>query len=104
MAAVAMSIVDYMHELKDAGFTDRQSEVQAKKIEQVVVEIQNGLATKQDLEELRLSAKKDLALTKKDLELAIEKLRYESLRFTVWTGIGVIAAVGSMLAKGFHWF
>lgn len=44
------SIVDYIHELKQAGFTDRQSEVQAKKIEQVVTEIKNELATKADLD------------------------------------------------------
>ena len=62
------------------------------------------LATQKDLEVLRLATKKDIELTKKDLEFAIEKLRYESLRFVVWTGVGVIAALGSMLAKGFHWF
>lgn len=92
-----LSIVDYIHELKQAGFTDRQSEVQAKKIEEVVTEMKRELATKSDLE-----------LVKRDLELAIEKLRYETLRFVIWTGVGVVVALtatlGGMLAKGFHWF
>ncbi len=94
---MAISIVNYMHDLKEAGFTDRQSEVQARQLERVVTEIQNEAATKKDLE-----------MTKKDLELAIEKLRYETLRFVVWTGIGcsvtIIASMTGMLAKGFHWF
>lgn len=95
------SIVDYIHELKQAGFTDRQSEVQAKKIEQVVTEIKNELATKADLDvakrELELSFKRD-----------IETLRYQTLKFIVWTGFGVVitlvSTLGTMLAKGFHWF
>lgn len=31
-ATLSISIVDYIHELKVAGFTDRQSEVQAKNL------------------------------------------------------------------------
>ena len=94
---MAISIVNYMHDLKEAGFTDRQSEIQARQLERVVTEIQTEAATK-----------KDFVKTKKDLELAIEKLRYETLRFVVWTGIGcsvtIIASMTGMLAKGFHWF
>ncbi len=60
----------------------------------------------------------DLVLTKKELELAIEEvrkeivvLRYDTLKFIVWTGIAVVIALGgmmaslaAMIAKGFHWF
>lgn len=101
MGAMAISIVNYMHELKQAGFTDRQSQVQARQLEKVFNEIQKEAATKKDLTEL--ATKKDLELTKQDLELAIEKLRYETLRFVVWTGVGVIVALGGMMSKGFHW-
>ena len=94
---MAISIVNYMHELKRVGFTDQQSEVHARQLEQVVTEIKSEAVTKKDLE-----------MTKKDLELAIEKLRYEGFRFIVWTGVGVVVTLGgtlgSMLAKGFHWF
>ncbi len=96
---MSISIVNYMHELKAAGFTDQQSEVQARQLERIVIEIQNEAATKRDLSELS---------TKKDLELAIERLRYETLRFVVWTGVGcsvtIVASITGMLAKGFHWF
>ena len=102
----SISIVDYIHELKEAGFTDRQSEVQARNLEQMAITIKSEL--KQDLkQEFKiddLATKQDLEVTKKDLELAIEKIRFEMLKFTVWTEIGVIITLGGMLAKGFHWF
>ena len=41
---------------------------------------------------------------RKDLGLSIEKLRYEMLTFTIWTGVAVVVAIAGMLAKGFHWF
>lgn len=95
----SISIVEYMHDLKEAGFTDKQSEVQARKLELVISDVKSEL--KKDLkEELHL----DELTTKKDLELAIEKIRYETLKFTVWTGVAVVMATAGMLAKGFHWF
>lgn len=101
MSVVAISIVNYMHELKEAGCTDRQSEVHARHLEQVVIEIENEVATKKDLE----LTKKELEFVfKRDIELAMAKLRYEMFKFIVWTGVGVVVALGSMLAKGFHWF
>ena len=97
MSAMAISIVNYMHELKEAGFTDKQSEVQARQMEQIVTEVKNELATKQDLKNLEL-------VIKKDMDVAIERLRYETLKFVVWANVGVIVTLGGMLAKGFHWF
>ena len=40
----------------------------------------------------------------KDLDLKLEQYRYESIKFIVWTGIGVIISLGGLLSKGFHWF
>lgn len=95
----SISIVDYIHDLKEAGFTDQQSEVQARKLELVISEVKSEL--KKDIkDELHF----DELTTKKDLELAIEKIRYETLKFTVWTGVAVVMATAGMLAKGFHWF
>ncbi len=93
--AKTLSIVDYIHELKEAGFTDKQAEVQAKHLEQAVAEVKSNLKEEFQLTEL---------VTKKDLDLAIEKIRYDALKFTIWTGVAVAIAVGGMLAKGFHWF
>ena len=86
----AISIVEYIHELKEAGFTDQQSEVQARKLEQVIVEVKFGL--KQDIQQefhldelirnkdLELAieiVKKEIVIVKKDLELSIEGVRKE---------------------------
>ena len=148
-----VSIVEYMHDLKEAGFTDKQSEVQARRLELMVVNVKSelkkdlkqelhidDLVKKQDLnlavEKIRADTqlelgkiradleltigqtrsdlelaigqtRSDLELairqTRSDLELAIEKNRYESLKFTVWTGVAVVVALSGMLAKGFHW-
>lgn len=117
----AISIVDYIYELKQAGFTDRQSEVQARKIEQIVAEVKQELKQdiKQELEIDGLATKQDLAIVKKDLEIAIEKIRadlelsiekvrYDTLKFVVWTGVIVVvtllSSITGLLAKGFHWF
>lgn len=95
----SISIVEYIHDLKEAGFTDKQCEVQARKLEQIIVEVKSEL--KQDIkQELHV----DEQVTKKDLELAIERIRYETLKFTIWTGVAVVMATAGMLAKGFHWF
>jgi hypothetical protein len=94
-----ISIIDYIHELKQAGFTDKQSEVQARKLEQIITDVKTEL--KQDIkQEIHI----DDLVTKKDLELAIERIRYQALKFTIWTGVAVVVSLGGMLAKGFHWF
>lgn len=47
-----------------------------------------------------LSTKSDIYA----LELKIELYKYESLKFIVWTGMGVVITLGGVMAKGFHWF
>src|SRR5690606_14539207 len=37
--SAALSIVDYIHELKHVGFTDSQAEIQAKQLEHIRAEI-----------------------------------------------------------------
>ena len=106
----SISIVEYIHDLKEAGFTDKQSEVQARKLELVIAEVKSGLKQdiKQELHIDELASKKDLELAvekiRSDLGLAIEKIGYETLKYTIWTGVAVVMATASMLAKGFHWF
>ena len=108
---IAISVVDYMHALRQVGFTNDQSEVQARELERIVVAVTKDRETlkhdlKKELELDGLATKRDLELlaSKKDLELAIEKVRYDALKFTLWTGVGVVISLGSLLAKGFHWF
>ncbi len=138
---LAVSVFDYMHELQDAGFNDKQAEVQARHFEQFAQAIKevkeqvksDAFASKSDvtltekgLELSIVEVRKEIALVRKDLELGLQEvrkdlelglqevrkeiaiLRYETLKFVIWTGIGcsvaIISAMAGMLAKGFHWF
>lgn len=128
---LALSMVDYIHDLKQAGVTDQQSEVHARHLLQVVANVKSEtqesmrkelqfdlLATKDDVEltkkEIELAKKElDLSIAKvrSDLEISIEKVRYDMLKFVIWTGITVLVtmvsgfgALAGMIAKGFHWF
>jgi FKBP-type peptidyl-prolyl cis-trans isomerase (trigger factor) len=103
---MATYVLDYIHDLKLAGVSDQQSEVHARRLAQAIEEsnkrLEKNLHQELDIEALA---------TKKDIELAIEKLRtemhqirYETFRFIVWTGASVVIALSGMLAKGFHWF
>lgn len=99
---IAVSIVAYMHDLKQAGFTDKQSEVQALRLEQVIKEVKQDI--KQELELDGLATRKDLDLAIEKVRAEIQQTRYEALKFTVWTGVSVVVVLGGMIAKGFHWF
>jgi hypothetical protein len=54
---------------------------------------------KTNIKQLEIDLKTDI----KQLEVKMEHYRYDSLKFTIWTGIGVIVFIGGMLVKGFHW-
>lgn len=45
---------------------------------------------------------------KADLQKEIAVLRYDTLNFIIWTGVGVSVTLGTtlggMLARGFHWW
>lgn len=99
---MATSMLDYVHELKAAGVSDQQSEIHARRLAQAMASIK---------EEMDEDIRKSELVTKKDLELSIEKIRaeiqqtrYEMLKFTVWTGVSSVVVIAGMLAKGFHWF
>ncbi len=85
----------YVQKLRKAGVTQEIAEVQAQEMENIVSTILNNdsLASKNDLRETELRLQKEIA-----------DLRYASLKFTIWTGVGVVVVLGGMLAKGFHWW
>lgn len=80
-------------------------------ITQVRDEINNkNWATKNDIINLRNELKNDiislrgeLMTVKSELELKIANLRFEMIKFIVWTGVGSVMLLGSMMAHGFHW-
>ena len=78
---MAFDTLEYAKELEAAGFTTQQAEVQAKALARIVDE---RLATKADLEALKLELKRDI----RELE---ERLTY---RLTLRTGAMLVAAVG----------
>lgn len=67
-----LSIVDYIHELKAAGFTDKQAEVQAKRLEQAVIEIETKI--KEELKQQDLATKKDIEIAKNQIILWVSGL------------------------------
>ena len=105
----AISIVDYIHELKEAGFTDKQSEVQARKLEQVIIDVKADIKKdiKQEIHIDELATKKDLEVVKLELQKEIEIVRKEiaqaSNKTLLLMGTFGVFFLG-VLAKGFHWF
>ncbi len=105
--------IEYVKKLRNAGVSQNIAEVQAQEMEHVIDNIME-LTTERTTQIFNSKE----AITKGDLhleiekvnakihgiELKIEQLRYDSLKFIIWTGIGVVVAIGGMLAKGFHWF
>jgi hypothetical protein len=100
-----ISIVDYIHELKEAGFTDKQAEVQAKKLEQIVSEVEAKI--KEDIKSQELATKRDLLETEvRILNTTKRDLLETELRLLKWLigiGLSVVITIGGMIAKGFHW-
>lgn len=88
--------------LRQGGFTEQQSKAQARALESVLAEVKQDI--KQEINLNDLATKGDIHR----IELAIEKVRYDALKFTVWTGVGVIGSLSGLiiglLGKGFHWF
>ncbi|MBT4837581.1 MAG: DUF1640 domain-containing protein [Methylococcales bacterium] len=64
MTAVMFDALKYANKLKAAGVNDKQAEVQAEALAEIVDE---RLATKQDLKELELNLKREIASMKLDI-------------------------------------
>lgn len=90
-----LSIVDYIHELRAAGFTERQAEIQAMRLEQVVIEVENKI--KEDFKQQNLATKQDLQIALRDQEIRL-------IKWLIGTGVATMLALGGMISKGFHWF
>src|SRR3990167_7799861 len=65
-----------------------------------IYELRTELKT--DIRELRTDVN-GLKDTTKDLEDRIGNLRYDTIKFVVWTGVSIVVFIGTMMAKGFHW-
>ena len=87
--AIAFDTLAYTKKLKAAGVPERQAEVQAEALAEIVDE---RLATKQDIKELELRLKQDM----KDLELHLKQVMKE-LETRMTMRLGSIMAGGIVI-------
>lgn len=87
--------IKILHRLKEAGFTEQQAEAQVEIFNDYV---EHGLATKQDLKEVRRELREVESSIKRDFELKIKELE---LKLTVKTAaiVGSIVGFFSILEK-----
>lgn len=89
--------LEFVKKSKEFGADEQLAIFQAQEIEGAI-----DIAVATSHEEFRL---RDLA-TKSDvkqLDVKIEQYRYDSLKYTVYTGVAVVIAISGMLVKWFHW-
>ena len=125
MATKYFDTLGFVQKSKELGVPEPIATFQARQIEQAIAAavtvVKEELkpeesitkidirVIKDDVQDLKADVqviKEDVQTVKADvhsLELKIEQYKYDTLKFTIWTGIGVIVAIGGMLAKGFHW-
>ncbi len=87
----AVSIVQYIHELKKAGFTDQQAEVQAKEMESVIIEVRKEIKEEinSDIGNKNLATKDDL----KNLEIRLIKWVVATSVVTIGATIGTLLTI-----------
>ena len=80
----------YAKRLRDAGFTEEQSEVQAEALWEVV---DHNLATKQGLKELENPSHQEIVLVRDEIELLRRDMRAMESRITLRLGGMIVAGV-----------
>lgn len=97
--------LEYVRKAKEIKNPEELAEYQVKKIEEAMENLAQHVHD--DIASKELATKADLMLLKSDLKLEInqkiEWLRYDSLKSTIWTGIGVVVSLGGLIMHGFHW-
>ena len=91
-------IVEYIRKLRNVSFTQEQAETIAQETEHIIESVleqtkhvveNKGLATKNDVYEIKQQIK--------ELELVIEKIRFDSLKFIIWTGVAVVITLSGTM-------
>ena len=79
----------------------KEIEVVRKDIKEVELTLQKEIeAVRKEIKEVELTLQKEIEIVRREISV----LRYDTLKFTIWTGVGVVIILGGMLAKGFHWW
>ena len=115
-----IDILDYVRKAKEIKDPEVLAEYQARQIESAIELVaqqvreefhSKDLVTKADFGTLKVDL--SIAVAKiengsKDLEIRLKKeiadLRYETLKFIVWTGVGVVAALSGIFGRALHLF
>jgi len=95
MTTITFDTLAYVKTLRDAGVEEKQAEAQATALAVVLKSGAGDLATKQDIELLRLELKKDLAETHR----AIAETKSELIRWVVGVGILQTTLIIGILAR-----
>ena len=103
-------ILEYVKMAKENGISEQFAEYSARQIEKLSETIQEQKVEISALKLKEPATKGDMYVVKeeiKKLEVKIEQYRYDSLKFVVYTGIGVVISLGGfiftmfkLLAKG----
>ena len=81
--------------LKEAGFTEQQAEAQITLLAEIV---ENDLATKRDIAELR----KDIEVLRADLKRDMAETKADLIRWMVGAGIFQTALIAALLLRLVH--
>ena len=93
-------ILEYVKQAKEAGINQNFAEYTARQFEQQQEIIQSQQIEIDTMKLKEPLTKSDIFTIKEDiknLELKIEQYRYDSLKFVVWTGVGVVFTLSGII-------
>ncbi|WP_130472579.1 coiled-coil domain-containing protein [Candidatus Magnetaquicoccus inordinatus] len=97
MTAVTFDTHAYVKELKAAGFTEEQAEVQAKTLSSIFKANLDELATRRDLKDLEMATKRDIRDVKAELEAKIAEAKAETIKWMFGVAAGQAVFIISIL-------
>lgn len=100
VAVKHFDVLEYVKKAKEYGVKEEFAEFQARQIELLSDIIQEQSLKINQLELKEPVTKSDVFAIKEDikkLEVKIEQYRYDSLKFIVWTGVGVVFALSGVI-------
>ena len=83
---------EYVEVLREAGVPDKQAEAQVKVLTRIM---DDEVATKRDIAELKADLKRDIAETRAELKRDMKELEY---RMKITLGGMMLAGLGAMVA------
>jgi hypothetical protein len=84
-----MHTIDYINKLRSAKFNDDQITAIAEILTDIEEKQKHETANKGDIRESELRLQKE-----------IEILKHDTLKFVVWTGVGVVIALSGIIITG----